>query len=134
MVYLVYYLGLIDCSVLINEGVNFSSMTTVIFGLYCWLYKIILKHIKGSLNISAHLSVTIILVGPNLVRTFLIIFFLILIIVRTLENNYFLVRTKLGYFILCNILESILLRKVASFLKWIIIFYRKLCINETTDD
>ena len=34
----------------------------------------------------------IILVDPNLVRTFLI-FFLILIMVRTPENNYFLVRT-----------------------------------------
>ena len=39
----------------------------------------------------------IILVDPNLVRTFLLIIFLILIMVRTLENNYFLVRTKLGY-------------------------------------
>ena len=39
----------------------------------------------------------IILVDPNLVRTFLVIIFLILIMVRTLENNYFLVRTKLGY-------------------------------------
>ena len=37
------------------------------------------------------------LVDPNLVRTFLVIAFLILIMVRTLENNYFLVRTKLGY-------------------------------------
>ena len=39
----------------------------------------------------------IILVDPYLVRTFLVIIFLILIMVRTLENNYFLVRTKLGY-------------------------------------
>ena len=39
----------------------------------------------------------IILVDPNLVRTFLVIIFLILIMVRTLENNYFLVPTKLGY-------------------------------------
>ena len=38
-----------------------------------------------------------ILVDPNLVRNFLVIIFLILIMVRTLENNYFLVRTKLGY-------------------------------------
>ena len=38
-----------------------------------------------------------ILVDPNLVRTFLVINFLILIMMRTLENNYFLVRTKLGY-------------------------------------
>ena len=39
----------------------------------------------------------IILVDPNLVPTFLVIIFLILIMVRTLENNYFLMRTKLGY-------------------------------------
>ena len=38
----------------------------------------------------------IILVAPNLVRTFLVITFLILSMVRTIENNYFLVRTKLG--------------------------------------
>ena len=54
-------------------------------------------YIKGSLNISAHLSMKIILVDPNLVRTHFGNIFLILIIVRTLENNYFLVRTKLGY-------------------------------------
>ena len=51
----------------------------------------------GSINISADLSMKIILVDPNLVRTFFVIIFLILIMVRTLENNYFLVRTKLGY-------------------------------------
>ena len=39
----------------------------------------------------------VILVDPNLLRTFLVIIFLILITVRTLENNYFLVWTKLGY-------------------------------------
>ena len=39
----------------------------------------------------------IILVDPNLVRTFFVIFFLILIMVRTFENKYFLVRTKLVY-------------------------------------
>ena len=39
----------------------------------------------------------IILVDPNLVRTFFGINFLILMMVRTLESNYFLVRTKLGY-------------------------------------
>ena len=38
-----------------------------------------------------------ILVDPNLVGFFLVIFFLILIMVRKLENNYFLVRTKLEY-------------------------------------
>ena len=39
----------------------------------------------------------IILVDTNLVHTFFGNNFLILIMVRTLENNYFLVRTKLGY-------------------------------------
>ena len=39
----------------------------------------------------------IILVDPNLVRTFLGNIFLILIMVRTLENNYFSVRSKIGY-------------------------------------
>ena len=38
-----------------------------------------------------------ILVDPNLVRTFLVTIFLILIMVRTPENNYSLVRIKLGY-------------------------------------
>ena len=38
-----------------------------------------------------------ILVDPDLARTFFVIIFLILIKVRTLENNYFLMRTKLGY-------------------------------------
>ena len=52
---------------------------------------------KGFLDISAHLSVKTILLDPNLVRTFSGNIFLILIMVRTLENNYFLVRTKLGY-------------------------------------
>ena len=51
-------------------------MTSVIFCLYCWLYKIIQKdYIKVFLNISAHLSMKIILVDPNLVRTFLVIIF-----------------------------------------------------------
>ena len=39
----------------------------------------------------------IILVDPKLVGTFLVIIFLILIMVRNLENNYFSVRTKLWY-------------------------------------
>ena len=38
----------------------------------------------------------IILVDPNL-ALFLVIILLILIMVRTFESNYFLVRTKLGY-------------------------------------
>ena len=48
---------------------------------------------KGSLNISVHLFIKIILLNPNLLVTI----FFILIMMRTLENNYFLVRTKLGY-------------------------------------
>ena len=39
----------------------------------------------------------IILVDPNLESALLLVIFLILIMVRTLENNYFLMRTKLGY-------------------------------------
>ena len=39
----------------------------------------------------------IILVDPNLVCTFFGDSFFILIIVRAIKNNYFLVRTKLGY-------------------------------------
>ena len=35
---------------------------------------------------------------PNLVRTFLVIIFLILTMVRNLEHNYVLVRTKLVYY------------------------------------
>ena len=48
---------------------------------------------KGSLNVSAHLLMKIILLNPN----FLVTTFFILIMMRTLENNYFLVRTKFGY-------------------------------------
>ena len=39
----------------------------------------------------------LILVQPNLVRTFFGHNFFDLIMLRTFENNYFLVRTKLGY-------------------------------------
>ena len=39
----------------------------------------------------------IILVGPNLVHTFFRNNFFILIMVRTLENNYFLMPAKLEY-------------------------------------
>ena len=39
----------------------------------------------------------IIFVDPNLVRTLFGNNFLILIMVRTLENDHFLMRTKLGY-------------------------------------
>ena len=80
-------------------GSGFLSWHLSFFCLYCWLYKIILKnYIKGSLNISGHLSMNIILVDPNLVRIFFLVkFFLIVTVVRTLENNYFLLCTKLGY-------------------------------------
>ena len=90
----------------------FLSWHLSFFCLYCWLsiyqticksmlmtiyYNVMLYCLKGSLNISAHLSMKIILVDLNLVRTFFGNNFFILIMVRTLENNYFLVRTKLGY-------------------------------------
>ena len=39
----------------------------------------------------------IILADPNLVHTFFGNNFFVLIMVHTLENNYFLVHTKLGY-------------------------------------
>ena len=55
----------------------------------------------------------IILIDPNLVHTFLgNNFFLILITVRNLENNYFLVRTKLGYLRYAEIAE-IAVRKLS---------------------
>ena len=50
-----------------------------------------MDYVKSSLNISANLFMKIILVNPNLY------IFLILIMVRILENNCFLVRTKLAY-------------------------------------
>ena len=43
------------------------------------------------------MSMKIILEDPNLVRTFFANNFLILIMVRTPENSYFLMGTKLGY-------------------------------------
>ena len=52
---------------------------------------------KGSLYITAQMSVKIILVNPNLVCAFLVIICLVLTMVRTFENNCFLVRTKSGY-------------------------------------
>ena len=52
---------------------------------------------QGSFSIGSHLSMKINLVDPNLVRTLFGNNFLILIMTRNLENNYFLVRTKLGY-------------------------------------
>ena len=48
-----------------NRGFGFSFMTSAIH-LYCWLHKII----KDPINISVHLSMKIILVGPNLVHSF----------------------------------------------------------------
>ena len=52
---------------------------------------------KVSINISAHLSMKIILVDPNLVHTYFGNNFAVLIMVRTFENIYFFVRTKSGY-------------------------------------
>ena len=67
-------------------GSVFLSWHLSFFCLYCWLYKIIQKdYIKGSL------------VDPNVVRTSFVNIFFSLIMVRALENNYFWVRTKLGY-------------------------------------
>ena len=50
---------------------------------------------------------------PNLMCTFFGKNFLILIMVRTLENNYFLMRTKLGYlrYILSKEINVSILRK-----------------------
>ena len=79
-------------------GWVFLSWHLSFFCLYCWLYKIIWKdYIKDSLNISALLPMKIILEDTNLVRVFLVLIFLILIMVRTLENNYFLMDSKLRY-------------------------------------
>ena len=61
-----------------------------------------------------------ILVDPNLVHTFLVIIFLILIKVRTLENNILLVRTKLPYLRYCfwqSSNKSLLLLNDLTFLK-----------------
>ena len=71
-------------------------MTSVIFMFVLLIkIKIIQKdYMKVFLNISAHLSMKIVLVDHNLVRTSFDNNFFIIIIVRTLENNYFLVRTK----------------------------------------
>ena len=74
-------------------------MTSVIF-LFVLLIKIKIiqkDYIKVCLNISVHLSMKIILVDPNLVHTFFRNNFFILIMVRTLENNYFLMPAKLEY-------------------------------------
>ena len=83
----------IDSSVLLN-GVQFffHCICHFLFVLIVDCTKLYKKeYIKGSLNISVHLSMKLILVDPNLVRSFFgNILFLILIMVRTLENNYFL--------------------------------------------
>ena len=83
----------IDSSVLLN-GVQFffHCICHFLFVLIADCTKLYKKeYIKGSLNISVHLSMKLILVDPNLVRSFFgNILFLILIMVRTLENNYFL--------------------------------------------
>ena len=48
-----------------------------------------------------------ILVDPNLVCNFFANILLILIMVKTLEKNYFLVRTKLGYLRCIKYLKNI---------------------------
>ena len=56
----------------------------------------------------------IILVDPNLMRSFFGNHFFILIMVHTLENNYFLVRTKLEYLwdsVFLNVLINHILKK-----------------------
>ena len=82
----------IDSSVLLNEGGQFF------FHDICDFFVCIADciQLQKSLNISAHLSIKIILVDPDLLCTFFgnVLF---LIMVRTLKNNYFLLRTKLGY-------------------------------------
>ena len=63
----------IDSSVLLNEGVQFFFHDICHFFLFVLLIKIKIiqkSFIKGSLNISAHLFMKIILVDPNLMRTF----------------------------------------------------------------
>ena len=65
------------------------------FSIPCSL--VLYSHIKGSLNSITHLSIKAILVEPNLVCIFLGNNFFIVIMVYTLKNNYFLVRTKLEY-------------------------------------
>ena len=67
------------------------------FNFFYFLFSCYFSYIKGSLNIFTHLSMKITLVDPNLVRFFFVLILLILVMVRTLKNNYFLVRTKLGY-------------------------------------
>ena len=59
-----------------------------------------LSYKKGSLNIRVHLSMKIIFVDPNLVCTFFGNNFLILIMVRNLQNHYFLVRTKAWWWLI----------------------------------
>ena len=56
-----------------------------------------------STNIDVRLSIKTVLVDPNLVQTIFVIIFLILVMVRTLENIDFLVRSKLRYFTVCNL-------------------------------
>ena len=63
----------IDSSVLLNEGVQFFFHGICHFCLFVLLLKIEIiqkNFIKVSRNISAHLSMKIILVDPNLMRTF----------------------------------------------------------------
>ena len=65
----------------------YTSTTIVWIQFFYFLFSCYFFYIKGSLNITAHLSMKIILVDPSLVRTFLVIVFLILIMVPTLKYN-----------------------------------------------
>ena len=56
-----------------------------------------------STNINVRLSMKTVLVDPNLVQTFFGNNFFIQVMVHTLENNYFLVRSKLRYFTVCTL-------------------------------
>ena len=98
------FLFTIDSCVLIKEEIQFSFM-------------------KGSLNIRAHLCMKIILVDPNLMHTSFGKIFFILIMVRSLENNYFLMRTKLG----C--LQYMLRHVLTSWRLEIFILTRKYCYD-----
>ena len=58
-------------SVLLSDGVHFFFHEIChVFVCIADCIKLYKSYIKGSLNISAHLSMKIILVDPNLVRTF----------------------------------------------------------------
>ena len=85
----------IDSSLLLNEGFRFFFHFFVCIVDCIKLYKKII--LKVLIIICAHLSMKIILLDPNLVRPFFGNKFFNPNYGAYLENNYFLVRTKLGY-------------------------------------